>query len=191
MAGPGAIMVGLAIGSGELVLWPWITAKFGAQMMWAAAVGVCLQMWLNIEIGRWAIATGSLMATSLEISKGWRSAIATDLCLGSCWETRLGWPTGSRSATPCCHSTRGTRPSHSAALSRRQAHRFRRSLRLLHRTLLPRAHRSRRSSAWGSTAGPRGSRWPHIAGEPRSRRRSGWRSCRCMMILQMRRGRRR
>ena len=36
---PGAIMIGLAVGSGELILWPWITAKFGPSMMWAAAWG--------------------------------------------------------------------------------------------------------------------------------------------------------
>ena len=58
MTGPGAVMVGIAIGSGELILWPWITAKFGAEMMWAAALGVFLQLWINIEIGRWAVATG-------------------------------------------------------------------------------------------------------------------------------------
>ena len=58
MAGPGAIMVGLAIGAGELVVWPWVTAKFGAVMLWAAALGVFMQLWINIEIGRWAIVTG-------------------------------------------------------------------------------------------------------------------------------------
>ncbi len=58
MAGPGAIMVGLAIGAGELVVWPWVTAKFGAVMLWAAALGVFLQLWINLEIGRWAICTG-------------------------------------------------------------------------------------------------------------------------------------
>jgi len=58
MTGPGAIMVGMSIGSGEMILWPWITAKFGAGMVWAAALGVFLQMWINFEIGRWAVATG-------------------------------------------------------------------------------------------------------------------------------------
>lgn len=58
MTGPGAIMVGLSIGSGEMILWPWITAKFGSGMVWAAALGVFLQLWINLEIGRWAIATG-------------------------------------------------------------------------------------------------------------------------------------
>ena len=58
MAGPGAIMVGVAVGSGELVLWPWITARFGAVMAWAPVIGIFLQAWINVEIGRWAIATG-------------------------------------------------------------------------------------------------------------------------------------
>ncbi len=58
MTGPGAIMVGLAVGSGELVLWPWITARFGAVMAWAPLLAVFLQAWITIEIGRWAIATG-------------------------------------------------------------------------------------------------------------------------------------
>ena len=58
MTGPGAIMVGLAIGSGEMVLWPWITARFGAGMAWAAVLGIFVQMWINFEIGRWALATG-------------------------------------------------------------------------------------------------------------------------------------
>ena len=58
LSGPGAIMIGLAIGAGELVVWPWVTAKFGAGMIWAAALGVFLQLWINIEIGRWAVCTG-------------------------------------------------------------------------------------------------------------------------------------
>ncbi len=58
LTGPGAVMIGLAIGSGEMVLWPWITAKFGTEMMWPAALGVFLQLWINIEVGRWTVATG-------------------------------------------------------------------------------------------------------------------------------------
>ncbi len=58
LAGPGAVLVGLSIGAGELVLWPWITAKFGAVMVWAAALGIALQLFVNLEVGRFAIATG-------------------------------------------------------------------------------------------------------------------------------------
>lgn len=39
LAGPGAILVGLAIGSGELIMWPKMTAQFGPGMTWAAVIG--------------------------------------------------------------------------------------------------------------------------------------------------------
>lgn len=84
MMGPGAVMVGLAIGSGELILWPWITAKFGAQMMWAAALGVFLQLWINIEIGRWAVATGESAFTGFaRLSKAWVYFFLTLLLVGA------------------------------------------------------------------------------------------------------------
>ncbi len=72
LTGPGTVMMGLAIGSGEMVLWPWITAKFGTEMMWAAALGVFLQLWINIEVGRWAVATGESAFTGFaRISRFW------------------------------------------------------------------------------------------------------------------------
>jgi len=63
LLGPGAILVGLAIGSGELIMWPRMTAKFGPSMTWAAVVGVFLQLWVNFEIGRYTIATGESVYT--------------------------------------------------------------------------------------------------------------------------------
>ena len=45
--GPGAILVGLSIGAGEIIIWPRITAEFGSTMIWAAVLGVFLQMWIN------------------------------------------------------------------------------------------------------------------------------------------------
>ena len=84
LAGPGAIMIGLAIGSGEMVLWPWITAKFGTQMMWAAALGVFLQLFINIEVGRWAVATGESAFTGLaRISKFWVYFFVTLMFFGA------------------------------------------------------------------------------------------------------------
>jgi len=65
IVGPGAIMVGMAVGSGELILWPWVTARFSAVMAWAPVVAVFLQIWLNLEIGRWAVATGESSLGSL------------------------------------------------------------------------------------------------------------------------------
>ena len=65
MAGPGAILVGLSIGAGEIVIWPRIVAEYGATMVWAAVLGVFLQLWVNLEIARWTIATGETIFTGL------------------------------------------------------------------------------------------------------------------------------
>ncbi|MFQ5667083.1 MAG: Nramp family divalent metal transporter [Candidatus Binatia bacterium] len=58
LVGPGAVLVGLSIGAGELIIWPRITAQYGASMVWAALLGVFVQLWLNLEIGRYTLATG-------------------------------------------------------------------------------------------------------------------------------------
>lgn len=58
MTGPGAVLVGLSIGAGEIVIWPRIAAEYGASMVWAAVVGVFLQLWVNLEVARWTLATG-------------------------------------------------------------------------------------------------------------------------------------
>jgi hypothetical protein len=58
MLGPSVILTGMAIGSGEFVLWPRLTAEFGFQLFWACWVGVTIQFFLNMEIERWTLATG-------------------------------------------------------------------------------------------------------------------------------------
>jgi len=58
LVGPGAVLVGLSIGAGELIVWPRVTAQYGATMTWAALLGVFVQFWLNLEIGRYTLATG-------------------------------------------------------------------------------------------------------------------------------------
>lgn len=65
LAGPGAILVGLSIGAGEMVVWPRIVSEYGSGMIWAAGVGVFLQMWINFEVGRWTVATGETVYTGL------------------------------------------------------------------------------------------------------------------------------
>ena len=70
MAGPGAILVGLSIGAGEIIVWPLLVAEYGAGMVWAAVLGVFLQMWINFEVGRWTIATGETVYTGF--ARVWR-----------------------------------------------------------------------------------------------------------------------
>ena len=40
MAGPGAVLVGLSIGAGEIIVWPLVVAEYGASMVWAAVMAM-------------------------------------------------------------------------------------------------------------------------------------------------------
>lgn len=84
IAGPGAILVGLSIGAGEIVIWPLIAAEFGGTMVWAAVLGVFLQLWINFEVGRWTIATGETVYTGY--SRIWRGFAPLFILL-----TIVGW----------------------------------------------------------------------------------------------------
>lgn len=84
MMGPGAILVGLSIGAGEIVVWPRLVAEFGAGMVWAAVLGVFIQLWVNFEVGRWTIATGETVYTGY--ARVWRGFAPLFLFL-----TVLGW----------------------------------------------------------------------------------------------------
>lgn len=70
LAGPGAVLVGLSIGAGEIIIWPRIVAEYGASMIWAAGVGIFLQLWINFEVARWTISTGETIYTGY--SRVWR-----------------------------------------------------------------------------------------------------------------------
>src|SRR6185503_13578136 len=63
LTGPSAILVGLSVGAGEIVVWPRTVAQFGAGMVWAAVLGVLVQLAVNIEIARWTLATGESVYT--------------------------------------------------------------------------------------------------------------------------------
>ncbi len=84
IAGPGAILVGLSIGAGEIIIWPRIVAQYGASMIWAAVVGIFLQLWINFEVGRWTIATGETVYTGY--SRVWRGFAPIFILL-----TFVGW----------------------------------------------------------------------------------------------------
>jgi hypothetical protein len=56
--GPGVIWLALAQGSGELIWWPYIIAKYGLGFLFLL-IPACLLQWpLNVEIGRYTLLTG-------------------------------------------------------------------------------------------------------------------------------------
>lgn len=58
LLGPSFILLGLGLGSGELILWPYLVSNWGMSIIWAAVLGVTLQFFVNMEIERYALARG-------------------------------------------------------------------------------------------------------------------------------------
>ena len=56
--GPGIIWMALAQGSGELIWWPYIVAKYGLTFLFLLVPACLLQYPLNVEIGRYTMLTG-------------------------------------------------------------------------------------------------------------------------------------
>lgn len=56
--GPGFILLGLGLGSGELILWPYLVSNFGLGIIWGAVLGVTFQFFMNMEIERYALING-------------------------------------------------------------------------------------------------------------------------------------
>ncbi|MEN9389175.1 MAG: hypothetical protein RLY61_259 [Candidatus Parcubacteria bacterium] len=58
LLGPSFIILGLGLGSGELILWPYLTSLYGLGIIWGAIVGITFQFFMNMEIERYALAKG-------------------------------------------------------------------------------------------------------------------------------------
>ena len=72
MIGPGIMLAGLALGSGEFIFWPYITYKSQFIFFWACLLGVTTQYFLNMEITRWTLATGESAITGFcRMSRHW------------------------------------------------------------------------------------------------------------------------
>jgi hypothetical protein len=58
LVGPGLMMAGAAIGGGEWLMGPAVTAKFGGVVMWIATVSILLQCGYNLEVMRYTLYCG-------------------------------------------------------------------------------------------------------------------------------------
>ncbi|MFQ5731535.1 MAG: Nramp family divalent metal transporter [Planctomycetaceae bacterium] len=63
MLGPGLLMGGAAIGGGEWLVGPIVTAKYGGAMLWLATLSVIGQVIYNIEISRYTLYSGEPIFT--------------------------------------------------------------------------------------------------------------------------------
>ncbi len=61
--GPGVIVLGLSIGSGEFLLGPAVFVRHGLSLLWVTAAAVLLQTIFNTELMRYTLATGEPVFT--------------------------------------------------------------------------------------------------------------------------------
>ncbi len=58
MIGPSFIILGLGLGSGEVIMWPYLSSNYGMGLIWGAILGLSFQFFMNMEIERYALARG-------------------------------------------------------------------------------------------------------------------------------------
>src|SRR3989304_10620308 len=75
LLGPSFILLGLGLGSGELILWPYLTSNFGMGIIWGAVLGLTLQFFINMEIERYSLVHGESIfvgfARKLKVAPFW------------------------------------------------------------------------------------------------------------------------
>jgi len=58
LIGPSFIILGLGLGSGEVVLWPYMVSLYGLGIVWGMVVGITMQFFINMEVERYALING-------------------------------------------------------------------------------------------------------------------------------------
>ena len=58
LLGPSFIILGLGLGSGEVVLWPYMASNYGLGIVWGILVGITMQFFINMEVERYALVHG-------------------------------------------------------------------------------------------------------------------------------------
>lgn len=68
--GPSVVLLAVAIGSGEFVLWPFVSSRTGLGLLWIAPVGLLTYFFVDMEIERYTLATGETVITGF--TRMWR-----------------------------------------------------------------------------------------------------------------------
>ena len=89
IVGPGIVGAGVALSSGEFILWPYIASQVGLVFLWGAAIGAITQFFLNMEIERYTLATGEAVLTGFNrVWRHWGLILAIMVYFANLWP---GW----------------------------------------------------------------------------------------------------
>jgi hypothetical protein len=87
--GPGIVGAGVALSSGEFILWPFIASQVGLVFLWGAVIGSLTQFFLNMEVERYTLATGETAITGFNrVWKHWGLVLAVMVYFANLWP---GW----------------------------------------------------------------------------------------------------
>jgi hypothetical protein len=88
--GPGIIVLGASVGSGEFLLGPAAFVQYGLPLLWVTAVAAFLQTVFNTELMRYTLATGEPVLTGFMRTRPHASVWASLYAL--LYLIQLGWP---------------------------------------------------------------------------------------------------
>lgn len=92
IVGASVVLLATALGSGEYIIWPYITTQVGIGLLWFAVVGFSMQYFLNMEITRYTLATGETAVTGFtRYWKPWGIIFVLGAVLPNAFP---GWATG-------------------------------------------------------------------------------------------------
>lgn len=92
IVGASVVILATALGSGEFIIWPYITTQLGIAFLWLAAVGFFMQYVIDMEIERYTLATGETAVTGFtRFWKPWGIVFVLGAILPNAFP---GWATG-------------------------------------------------------------------------------------------------
>jgi len=90
VCGPGVIVLGVSIGSGEFLLGPAMFVKHGLSLLWVTLVAVFFQTVFNTELMRYTVATGEPVVTGFMRTKPGKTFWAWFYAF--LYFLQIGWP---------------------------------------------------------------------------------------------------
>lgn len=90
VVGPGVIVLGMSIGSGEFLLGPAVFVQYGLSLLWVTIAAVLLQTIFNTEVMRYVLATGEPVLTGFMRTRP--SSTAWAWFYLALYFLQFGWP---------------------------------------------------------------------------------------------------
>ena len=81
LLGPGVVLAGTSIGSGEWLFGPAVSAQYGATLMWLASISIILQVFCNLMMMRYTLYCGEpIIVGGLRSAPGPRFGSSSTRC---------------------------------------------------------------------------------------------------------------